>query len=117
MPSYGLLDGDSGVDRSHLDAARRLARAIVKTLGWIHAHSDKEVRARLPDKFRTEDVETDLMTLRYVMVGLSTDGHMPPGGREIVYKVLASSFDKLQAAKFDLSGNLYQPICGAAVNL
>jgi hypothetical protein len=37
------------------------------------------------------------------MTGLSTDGRMPPGGPEIVYKVFASSFDKLQAAKFDLS--------------
>jgi hypothetical protein len=28
---------------------------------------------------------------------------MPPGGPEIVYKVFASSFDKLQAARFELA--------------
>jgi hypothetical protein len=28
---------------------------------------------------------------------------MPPGSPEIVYKVFASSFDKLQAAKVDLA--------------
>jgi NitT/TauT family transport system substrate-binding protein len=44
-----------------------------------------------------------LDSLRDVMAGLSTDGRMPPGGPEIVYKVFASSFDKLQATKFDLS--------------
>ena len=28
---------------------------------------------------------------------------MPPGGQEVVYKVFGSSFDKLQAARFDLA--------------
>ena len=102
FPTGCLMATPAWVDR-HPDTARRLARAMVKTLRWIHAHSTEEVRARLGEKFRTEDGEADIVTLRDIIAGLSTDGRMPLGGPEIVYKVFASSFDKLQAAKFDLS--------------
>ena len=86
----------------HKDTARRLAVAMVRTLHWTRAHSAEEVRARLP-KFRTDDKDADLETLRDLTSSLSPDGRMPVGGAEAVYKVVSVSYEQLRTARIDLS--------------
>jgi NitT/TauT family transport system substrate-binding protein len=75
---------------------------MVRTLHWTREHSAEEVRARLP-KFRTDDKDADLETLRDLTSSLSPDGRMPVGGAEAVYKVVSASYEQLRTAKIDLS--------------
>jgi len=84
-------------------AARKLTRAMVRTLRWVHSHDAHELRERLPASLRTEDQESDLETLRYLIDGSSTDGWMPPDGPEGVRRVLAVISEQVRNAKIDLA--------------
>ena len=76
---------------------------MVNTLRWIREHSIEEVRNHLPKKFRTEDRDADLETLRDLIASLSPDGLMPPGGAEVIYNVVSASYEKLRNSNIDLS--------------
>ncbi len=85
------------------ETAKKLARAITKTLSWVHAHKPEEIRERMPAAFRTDDVEMDLAVLRTAQGLLSADGKFTPEAVEAVYKVLSTSLESVRNAKIDLS--------------
>ena len=89
--------------RANRLTAQRLARAIVKTLEWIQAHTDKEITDRVPKRLRGEDDGLYADSLKDSRAIFSTDGIMPVDGPAAVYKVLSTSLPKVRDTKMDLS--------------
>jgi NitT/TauT family transport system substrate-binding protein len=75
---------------------------MVDTLRWVRAHSAADVRARLPQPFRTENESVDLETLGDSIAVSSPDGLMPPGAAEAVCRVISVSMETLRTAKIDV---------------
>ncbi len=88
---------------AHPDAARSLARAILRTLEWMRAHSPEEIRARMPPSFRTDDPETDLQGLRSLQGMLSPDGRITPEAAAAVQQVLRVSLEAVRSRNIDVS--------------
>jgi NitT/TauT family transport system substrate-binding protein len=88
------------------ETARKMARAIVRTLHWIHDHSPAEVRDQMPESFRTNDTETDLEVMRIAISMYSTDGVLSEAAAKSAKDLLDASLERVRAAKVDLS-NIY----------
>jgi NitT/TauT family transport system substrate-binding protein len=89
--------------RSHHDVTVRLARAIRRTLEWMHTHSPEEIAAKTPPSFRGEDQALYVEALKNSMPMFSPDGVMPADGPEVVRRLLAGSVEKVRNAQIDLS--------------
>jgi NitT/TauT family transport system substrate-binding protein len=100
-PSAVLYSTAPWLER-HSQEARRLARALTRTLDWMRTHPPEQIRARMPERFRTEDVEADLESLRTYQAMLSPDGKLTPESVEIVRKVLSLTLDNVRTANIDL---------------
>jgi NitT/TauT family transport system substrate-binding protein len=85
------------------EPARRLARAIQRTLAWIQSHSPEQIMEKVPVSFRGDTPTVYLEALRHSLPMFSPDGRMTPEGAEAVRTVLAVSSEKVRTAKIDLS--------------
>ena len=101
-PSSVLYAKDSWLDQNR-DAARRLVRAMVRTLRWIQEHSAPEVAEKMPPEFRGDDPAIYVEALRNSMRIFSPDGVMDAHGAEAVRKVLAVSSEKVRNTRIDIS--------------
>ncbi len=86
----------------HPQHARRLARAVARTIDWMRAHSAEEIRERMPQGSRTGDMETDLEGLRALRAMLSPDGRFTSESAAAVRKVLNVSLQSVRTATIDL---------------
>ncbi len=86
---------------AHPGEARRLARAITKTLEWMRTKRPEEIREKMPAAFRSEDAATDIQSLRFMQAMLSPDGRLTPESAAAVQKVLSVSLPEVRSA--DLS--------------
>jgi NitT/TauT family transport system substrate-binding protein len=87
----------------HRESAARLARAIVKTLNWMHAHSPQEIAEKTPKQLRGEDDELFADALKSSMPMFSIDGRMNGDGAAAVRDLLAGSMEKVRSATIDLA--------------
>lgn len=85
------------------DTARHLCRALQKALRWIAGHTPEEIRERLPEASRSQDVALDLAIIRWGKSGHTPDGRMPPGAPEAVKRFLDFTSDQIRDAKIDLA--------------
>lgn len=85
------------------DTAARLSRAIVRTLGWMHEHSETEITDKVPPALRGEDPALYAEALKASRAIFSIDGVMPPDGASAVHAVLAASNPKVKAATITLA--------------
>jgi len=85
------------------DTARRMARAIIQTLRWIHEHSPEEVRDKMPESFRTNDRETDLDVVRMAVPMYSTDGMLSDAAATSAKELLDASVERVRVSNIDLS--------------
>ena len=102
FPTGVLAARQDWLDRNP-DTARRLARALHRTLQWIATHTPEEIRERLPDSFRSQDAAVDLDIIRWSLPAFTSDGAMPPTGPETVKRFLDAAIDKVRESKFDLA--------------
>jgi NitT/TauT family transport system substrate-binding protein len=89
--------------RAHPDTARRLARAVLRTLQWMQAHSAEDIAIKTPKAFRGEDDALYTDALRSSMPMFSPDGVMAADGADIVRTLLAGSLEKVRMANVDVS--------------
>jgi NitT/TauT family transport system substrate-binding protein len=89
--------------RANRDTAGRLARAITRTLTWMHTHTPQEIADKTPKTFRGEDDALYVEALKASMPMFSPDGAMAAEGAEVVRTLLASSMDKVRTATIDVS--------------
>jgi NitT/TauT family transport system substrate-binding protein len=88
---------------AHREEASRLGRAVKRAMDWMRTHSPEEVRARMPEGFRTSDPAADIEGLRNTQAMLSPDGQMTAEGAGAVLKVLSASLESVRRAQIDLS--------------
>lgn len=88
---------------AHGAEAKRLARAITRTLDWMRSHSSEEIREQMPQQFRTGDAATDIAGLHSLKAMLSEDGRLTPESAAMVRKVLSVSLETVRSANIDLS--------------
>jgi NitT/TauT family transport system substrate-binding protein len=100
-PSHVLYAKPEWLERNP-DVARKLARAMKRTLTWTHGHSAEEIRQLMPEHLRMEDAEADLESIRSAIPMFSTDGLLPAEGAEAVRRVLAVSNEKVRNSRIDL---------------
>ncbi len=81
----------------HGDEARRLTRAMNRTVRWIREQPPEAILARLPLKLTGAERPVYLEQLKIVIGMLSKDGRMPPGGPEAVQRMLAVSLESVQS--------------------
>jgi len=89
--------------RANHETAARLARAITRTLAWMHSHTAEEIAAKMPKAFRGEDDVLYAEALKASMPMFSPDGMMAPEGAEIVRTLVAGSIEKVRTATIDVS--------------
>jgi NitT/TauT family transport system substrate-binding protein len=88
---------------AHRDAAARLARAMLRTLQWMHTHSPRDIAEKTPKALRGEDDALFVEALGNSMPMFSSNGVMTPDGAEAVRTLLAGSMEKVKRATIDLS--------------
>jgi NitT/TauT family transport system substrate-binding protein len=101
-PASCLLARQTWLD-ANPEAARKMARAVLKSLQWISQHSAEEILAAIPSEFHVGDPEAELAAIRLAKPMYSIDGRMNPKSAEAVKNVLAGSLEKVRAANVDLS--------------
>jgi NitT/TauT family transport system substrate-binding protein len=89
--------------RANRDTAGRLARAITRTLTWMHTHTPQEIAQKTPKTFRGEDDGLYVEALEASMPMFSLDGVMAAEGAGVVRTLLAGSLDRVRTATIDLS--------------
>lgn len=101
-PASCLLAKKAWLD-ANPEAARKMARAILRSLQWIRQHSAEEILAAVPTEFRVGDPAAELAAIRLAKPMYSVDGRIRPESAEAVRNVLAGSIEKVRAANIDLS--------------
>ena len=111
-PTYpgAVLYSDGDWLRANRDTAARLARAIVRTLNWMHTHSAQEIAAKTPKALRGEDDALFVEALTNSMSMFSTDGVMTADGAAAVRVLLAESMEKVRGATIDSVQDLHERI-------
>jgi NitT/TauT family transport system substrate-binding protein len=89
--------------RANRETTQKLARAITRTLAWMHDHSPQEIADKTPKTFRGEDDALYVEALRSSMPMFSPDGAMAADGAEAVRTLLAGSMEKVRGATIDVS--------------
>ena len=105
VPTYpaSVLYASADWVAANRDQTRRLARAIVRTLEWMHGHRADEISAKTPRSFRGEDDALYTEAVTNSMAMFSPDGVMQASGAEAVHRLLAQSMDKVRAARIDVA--------------
>lgn len=98
-----VLYAHSAWVNANRSTATHLARAMLRTLQWMHAHSAEEIAQKTPKALRGEDDQLYVDALKNSMPMFSTDGAMAPEGAAAVRSLLAGSMDKVRDASIDLS--------------
>jgi NitT/TauT family transport system substrate-binding protein len=101
-PASVLYSNRAWID-GHRDVTARLARAMLRTLQWMHTHSAQEIADKTPKALRGEDDALFVEALGGSMPMFSTDGLMPADGAEAVRTLLEGSMEKVRTATIDLS--------------
>lgn len=97
-----LYANGTWIEANHA-AASGIARAIVRTLDWMQAHTPQEIAAKMPPAFRGEDDALYVEALGHAMPMFSRDGRFSAAGAEAVRRLLAESMPKVKHATIDVS--------------
>lgn len=89
--------------RAHPEQARRMGRAVKRTLAWLRDHSPEQIRERMPADYRTDDVTGDIESLRTMKTVYSPDGVIPHAGAQTVLRALSGTQEEIRRATIDLS--------------
>lgn len=89
--------------RANRATAGHLARAIVRTLDWMHAHSAEEIAGKTPAPLRGDDEALYVEALRNSLPMFSVDGAMTAEGADAVRMLLAGSMEKVRNTTIDVS--------------
>jgi NitT/TauT family transport system substrate-binding protein len=88
--------------RKNPDTARRLARAMKRSLQWMHQQSPASVIDQFPPQYRG-DPQIDFEVTSALLPMFSGTGRMSREGAEAIRRVAAVSAPALRSSTFDLS--------------
>jgi NitT/TauT family transport system substrate-binding protein len=84
------------------DTARKLARAITRTLAWIAAHNGTEIAAKMPASYAGGDAALYAKVIDVAKPMFTVDGKMPADGTEAVLETQRVSNPDVKGADVDL---------------
>lgn len=96
--------------RANGEDAKKMARAVLKSLAWIRDHSAEEIVAQVPAEFRAGDMAAETEAVRIAKPMYSVDGKITPESAEAVRKVLEGSLAKVREANIDLAKTYQNPM-------
>ena len=79
--------------RANPDVARKMVRAMLRSLAWIREHSAEEVLARLPADNEAGDPAAELAAIKMAKPMYSIDGRITPESAEAVRRVRGEKVD------------------------
>ena len=82
--------------------ARKLARAMRRTLEWIQQHSAAEIAAKLPPRYAAGDPAVYVEAIAHAKPAFSPDGRVEPAGAHAVYEVQRLLNPEVANARIDL---------------
>ncbi|MFC0433325.1 ABC transporter substrate-binding protein [Kutzneria buriramensis] len=85
------------------DTSRKLAKAVVRALQWIHQHSATEIAQAMPAEYAGGDPGVYVTAIDRAKESFSADGVMPADGAKAAYTVLSEFNSEVAKAKIDLS--------------
>ncbi|TDY23435.1 NitT/TauT family transport system substrate-binding protein [Paraburkholderia sp. BL6665CI2N2] len=88
---------------SHQPQAAGLARAISRTMAYIHSHSAEEIADRMPKDYYGGNKPLYVQALKSTMSMYTPDGKMPTGGPENVLNVLSTINPAIRSKQIDLN--------------
>jgi NitT/TauT family transport system substrate-binding protein len=94
---------DAGWLASHKQQAAGLARAIARTMAYIHTHMPEEIADKMPKDYYGGDKALYVQALKSTMAMYTPDGRMPAGGPENVLKVLSTINPAIKGKHIDLN--------------
>ena len=83
--------------------AKKLAKAIVRTLKWIDSHSAKQIAAKMPKEFAGGDPSLYQQAIDNAKASYSPDGVMHKDGTESVLEVLGTGIPEVKKADVDIT--------------
>ena len=101
-PGIGLYTRSAWI-AGHEDTARKLARAMTRTLRWLHDHSAEDIAARMPPELRGENTGVYVRALALGKSMFPLDGRMSLRDAETARRLLALSIPEVRDAHIDLS--------------
>lgn len=81
------------------DAARKIARATLKSLTWIREHYPEEILAKMPAEFRVGDQTAEIEAIKMAKPMYSVDGKISRESAEAVRRVLGAKYANVDLAK------------------
>lgn len=87
---------------ANADTARKLAKAIVRTLQWIDQHSAAEIADRMPLEYTLGNREVYIAAIERMKESFSKDGVIHSEGAQTAYTVLSRFNTGVAEAKIDL---------------
>ena len=107
---------EAGWLASHKQQAVGLARAMARTMQYIHTHSAEDIADKMPKDYYGGDKALYVQALKSTMSMYTADGKMPAGGPENVLRVLSTINPAIKGKHIDLSRtytNEYVRLAGA----
>jgi NitT/TauT family transport system substrate-binding protein len=98
-----VLYARSGWIDGHKETARKLARAMIRTLHWIHEHSAEEIAAKMPPEFQGDDPSIYVRAIAAAKSTFALDGRMSPQEAEAAQRLLALSIPEVHKADIDVA--------------
>lgn len=83
------------------EVARRLARAMRRTLEWIARNDATTIAGKMPVEFTGGDLAMYARAIEAGRAMYSPDGRMPESGAAAVARVMAENHEKVRVAKID----------------
>ncbi|MBN3845666.1 MULTISPECIES: ABC transporter substrate-binding protein [Burkholderiaceae] len=99
---------------SHKQQAAGLARAIARTMVYIHTHSPEEIADKMPKDYYGGDKALYVQALKSTMAMYTPDGKMPAGGPENVLKILSTINPAIKGKHIDLNRTYTNEFVSAA---
>jgi NitT/TauT family transport system substrate-binding protein len=81
------------------EAARKIARATLRSLRWIREHTAEEILAAMPAEFRVGDQAAEIAAIKMAKPMYSIDGKISRESAEAVQRVLGGKYASVDLSK------------------
>jgi sulfonate transport system substrate-binding protein len=97
-PASCLLAREEWLEKNP-EAARKIARATLRSLRWIREHTAEEILAAMPAEFRVGDQAAEIAAIKMAKPMYSIDGKISRESAEAVKRVLGGKYSGVDLSK------------------
>jgi NitT/TauT family transport system substrate-binding protein len=97
-PASCLLAQKEWLD-ANPESAKKIAKAVLRSLAWIREHSPEEILLKVPQEVRAGDVSVEIAAIRLAQPMYSVDGHINMKSAEAVRAVQSSKWQAVDLSR------------------